>query len=113
MFSLRYLTRLSYLRSKRHCIPLAKQFHDEFTNDPSKLVTDPKNKLRTTTPAVASKFNVFSDDKATVIFDVEEERQRISEDIDQTDDLLDEAYSGLNVESEIFSTIVTELFLMN
>lgn len=113
MFSLRYLTRLSYLRSKRHCIPLAKQFHDEFTNDPSKLVTDPKNKLRATTRAVASKFNVFSDDKATVIFDVEEERQRISEDIDQTDDLLDEAYSGLNVESEIFIAIVTELFLMN
>lgn len=98
MLSLRYLSRLSPLRNNRQCIILAKHLHDEFTNDPTKLVTNPKDKLRITTPAVASKFNVFSDDKAEIILDVEEERQRISEDIEQTDDLLDEAYSGLNLE---------------
>lgn len=103
MFSLRYLTRLPSVRTNRQCITLAKHFHDEFTNDPPKLVTslNPKNKFRTTTPAVASKFNVYRDDKATVILDVEEERDRITEDIEQTDDLLDNAYSGLNLERKI------------
>ncbi len=101
MLSLRYLTRLSSLRTNRQCVILAKHFHNESTNDPTKPVANPNNKFRKTTPGVASKFNVYSDDKASVILDVEEERQRISEeDVDRTDDLLNDAYSGLNLESE-------------
>lgn len=100
MYSLRNLTRLASLRTHRQCIPLARHLHDEFANDPPKLVPNPKNKFRITTPAVASKFNVYSDDNASVIFDVEEERLRITEDNDRTDDLLDSAYSGLNLESK-------------
>lgn len=102
MLGLRHLTRLSSLRTYRPCITLARYCHDESKKDPSELFTQPKDKLRTTTPAVATKFNVFSDENAPVILDVDEERQRLSEDVAEEDDLLDNAYSGLNLESEIF-----------
>lgn len=103
MLNLRYLKRLVPSNTTRHCIQLqlAKHFHDEFTNDPPKTSTNPKNKFTRTTPAVSTKFNVFSDDNASVILDVEEERQRVAEEIDQIDDVLDDAYSGLNLESEL------------
>lgn len=102
MLSLRYLTRLSSPRTYRPCIALARHFHDESTKDPSKTLTHSNDKLRTTTPAVSTKFNVFSDDNATVILDVDEERQRMFEDVAEKDDLFDSAYSGLNLESTIF-----------
>lgn len=60
-----------------------------------------KDKSTTTTPAVATKFNVYSDEKATIILDVDEERQRISEDVTEEDDSLNDVYSGLNLESEL------------
>lgn len=111
MFSLRYLTRLPCVRTNRQCIILAKHFHDESTNDPPKLVTNPRNKFRTTTPAVASKFNVFRDENASVILDVEEERDRITEDIEQTYNPFDNAYSGLNLERKIPSHYRKNRFL--
>ncbi|XP_037043960.1 mitochondrial assembly of ribosomal large subunit protein 1 [Bradysia coprophila] len=98
MLSLRHLARFSSTRTYSPCITLAKHFHDDFTKDPSKFEPQRNDKLRTTTPAVASKFNVYSDENAPVIFDVDEERQRISEDIAETDDLLDDVYAGLNLE---------------
>lgn len=101
MFSLRYLTRVSTLRARPQCIKLAKNLHDESTNDPPKPVKDP---LRTT-PGVASKFNVYRDDRATVILDIEEERQKVSEEIDKNFDLAD-VYSGLNLESKIKTSIL-------
>lgn len=102
MFSLRCLTRLPTLRTNCQCIKLVKNFHDEFTNDSPKPANNPtQDKIRTTSPAVASKFNVYTDDKATVIFDIDEERQRISETVDESEDLLGDAYSGLNLESKI------------
>jgi len=102
MLGLRHLTRLSTLTTKRQCIQLAKYFHDDFKNDPPKPVKEQtEDKLRTTSPGVATKFNVFSDDTATVILDVDEERQRISEDNDQIEDPLANVYSGLNLERGI------------
>lgn len=115
VFNVRYLTRLSTLRTKCPCIKLARNLHDEFANDPLKPVKNQiHDKPQTTTPAVASRFNVFTDDKATIILDVEEERDRISEDVEQVDDLLAEVYAGLNLESKISNYLVNRLskFLM-
>ncbi|KAJ6622137.1 Mitochondrial assembly of ribosomal large subunit protein 1 [Pseudolycoriella hygida] len=97
MFSVRNLARLSYLRTKRLC--MARHLHDDHKMDPSKIVTNPKDKVPTTSPAVASKFNVYTDDTVSVILDVDEERQRIAEEITETDEILDyKAYAGLNLE---------------
>lgn len=100
MFTLRCLTRLSIPRTKRQCINLVKSFHDEFSTESPKRKTTTDETFKTS-PAVASKFSVFSDDNATVILDIDEERQRISKDIHETEDLLADTYSGLNLESKV------------
>lgn len=98
------LTRLvrSTIRYTHHRIaPTAtfnnRQFHDEFNQPPKTEVT--ATKLVPT--AVASRYQVFKDDDASVILDVDEERQRLSaegeldEMVEQT---LSDIYAGLNME---------------
>ncbi|XP_031636663.1 uncharacterized protein LOC116349366 [Contarinia nasturtii] len=51
------------------------------------------------TPTIDSKFDVFNDDSATIILDIEEEREKIlAGEIEDVEDTTPNIYTGLNIE---------------
>lgn len=53
------------------------------------------------TPTIASKFERFSDDKATIILDIEEERDKmLAGEIEEIEDTTPSIFDGLNIERE-------------
>lgn len=74
-----------------------RNFHEEFTVAPAKPT---KVQLKTVPTAVASKYQLFKDDDASVILDIEEERQRLTDDT-SSEETLPDIYAGLNLERKI------------
>lgn len=72
-------------------------FHEEFTVPPLKTT---KIQPKTVPTAVASKYQLFKDDDASVILDIEEERQRLTDDT-SSEETLPDIYAGLNLERNI------------
>lgn len=76
---------------------LSRHFHDEFNT----ALKKPTNNAKDVPAAVASKYQVFKDEDATLILDVDEERQRHNEDVDDEEqEMAKDIYSGLNMERE-------------
>lgn len=72
---------------------IIRKFHEDFTTPPPVVKTVPT--------AVADKYRVFRDRDSSVILDVEEERQRLTDQsVDDADDLaaVNGIYAGLNLE---------------
>lgn len=66
-----------------------------FSQDDSTKSPDSKTKQNIT--AVTSKFEVFRDEDATIILDVEEEREKLNSVIETEESIVD-AFAGLNLE---------------
>lgn len=59
------------------------------------------------TPIIASKYELFTEEKATVILDIEEERDKMLAgelEIEEVEDAAHNIYAGLNTEREYFLT---------
>lgn len=83
------------------CAPstLNRFFHDEFTQPPQKPnpFIEKKINVPATPTAVAAKYQVFRDDDAPIILDIDEERQRHSNQI-EIEETLPDIYADLNLE---------------
>lgn len=86
--------------------PLRRCFHDEFTT-PEPVSKDKAGAAKQSVPtAVAAKYQAFRDVDATVILDVDEERQRHmlelveAEETSVDQDAAADIYAGLNMERE-------------
>lgn len=83
-----------------------RQFHDEFNQKPPPPPNSTEVVAKLVPTAVAARYQVFKDEDATVILDVDEERQRLSGvgdsgEEDQESDSLPDIYAGLNMEREL------------
>lgn len=81
-----------------------RQFHDEFNQKRPPPPNSEEVVAKLVPTAVAARYQVFKDEDATVILDVDEERQRLSADsgeADQESDSLPDIYAGLNMEREL------------
>lgn len=62
------------------------------------------------TPVIASKYDLFTDDKATVILDIEEERDRLlAGEIEEIEDAVTSIFEGLNTERRFFSIVIVNI----
>lgn len=89
-----------------------RRFHDEFTTPEPRIPAKkpPQESQKPIPTAVANKYQVFRDADATVILDVDEERQRLQDSIlaaeiadaenadTEAEDGTDSIYAGLNME---------------
>lgn len=101
MFKLRKLSGIARTIHKTQSIPVKQSsrfFHEDFTVLPVKPT---KIQLKTVPTAVASKYQLFKDDDSSVILDIEEERQRLTDNISSEEPLPD-IYAGLNLERTFF-----------
>lgn len=84
-------------------------FHNS-ANCRSKDDSDSKNKDSTDiAPNIASRYEVFTDEKATIVLDMEEERDKLLAgelDIEEVDDTPSSFYVGLNTERKFIITFV-------
>lgn len=100
---------------------LPRRFHDEFTSPepliPAKKPLKPVQQKPIPT-AVAGKYQAFRDADATVILDVDEERQRLQDtlleaeiaeenahDDDETAESASSIYAGLNLERKLYTRV--------
>lgn len=99
MLKLRILSGIARTTYKTQILPVtvsisSRYFHEEFAVPPLKPAKIPQKTVPT---AVASKYQLFKDDDASVILDIEEERQRLT-DITSSEETLPDIYAGLNLE---------------
>lgn len=107
MFHLTRLVRPSFRYTRYIIAPVTKrnirQFHDEFNQN--SIVPPIKEATPKLVPtAVASRYQVFKDEDASVILDIDEERERLSGEGDLDDienETLPDIYAGLNMEREL------------
>lgn len=94
------------IHDKRLSVPVLRCFHHEFNNPfainaKKPKVDEDKPKVEDTpvlTGAISQKFKVFREEESPEIFDVVEERERYEQQ-DEPEDLYENAYVGLNLES--------------
>lgn len=95
--------------SRRACLqswrkPLTRHFHPEITNTPKQ--TEEKVVPESSPAGLKSKFEIFRDEDSLEIFDVEEEKRKYQE--QESLEVPDTRYEGLNLERELFSFILMQ-----
>lgn len=91
------------LSQQQQCWKFSNQFHSSallYSNDdPTIKNNQTKNDIA---PNIATKYERFTDDKATIILDMEEEREKLltgsSLDSEEVDDSASTTFAGLNTE---------------
>lgn len=99
MLRFRKLSGIARIIYKTQSIPVtlsqsSRYFHEDFTVPPVKPT---KIQLKTVPTAIASRYQLFKDDDASVILDIEEERQRLTDGM-SSEETLPDIYAGLNLE---------------
>ena len=87
----RYITRTALTHLKNH-----QNFHEEFSNKIHIRKPISKQNAITVPVGVSSKYDVFQDEDASIIFDIEEEREKMNQQSHENE-LQNEIYSGLNL----------------
>lgn len=83
-----------------------RNFHCSCTLMNSNDDTTTKNRVKNNiAPNIATKYERFTDDKATIILDMEEEREKLHDasslDIEEVDDSVSNIFEGLNTERKL------------
>lgn len=112
-FSTKYRCILQKYQSHRlqqHGGKFVKNFHCStlmHSNDDSTTKNQTKNDI---SPNIATKYERFTDDKATIILDMEEEREKLladnSMDIEEVNDSASNIFDGLNTERKLTSNLI-------
>lgn len=95
IFKMNLIKKLSTTYKLQPFVSQVKYFHDEFISPPVKSLKT-EEKLQ---PAVSAKYQIFRDENASVILDVNEERMKMI-----TDHVIEKptsAYEGINLESKV------------
>lgn len=91
-----HINKLQRLSRSINLVKIARQFHDEFTNAIPKITNEKLQNPQNVPTAVASKYQIFKDEDSTIILDIEEERQKINEQI-EIEESQPDIYHGLNL----------------